>query len=316
MADEQKKYVDLAGLKVYHGEVKKLIDEKEQVGVAATKVKELADGQVATNTKAIATAEGHIGDLEGLSTSTKTNTVSAINEVYAAVAAGGTAAVLTIEETISGDSAKEYIFKQGNVRIGTVTVPEDLVVSRGEVVTDPEGQDPGTYLVLTLSNATKDKVYINVGKLVDIYTAEAKATSVQLTITGREIHAEIVDKAVTTAKLADNAVTTDKVVNGNITKAKLAEAVQTSLDKADNADANAKQYADTAKSEAVAAAATDATAKANAAETNAKTAVTALANGQVATNTANITANTEAITALQNSVANVATDQDILALFN
>ena len=37
--------------------------------------------------------------------------------------------------------------------------------------TNPYGQPSGTYLVLTLANATSDKVYINVGTLVDIYTA-------------------------------------------------------------------------------------------------------------------------------------------------
>lgn len=48
-----------------------------------------------------------------------------------------------------------------------------MVVSSGKVVVNPEGQNEGTYLELTLSNATSDKVYINVGKLVDIYTAKA-----------------------------------------------------------------------------------------------------------------------------------------------
>lgn len=51
---ETKKYLDLIGLGVYDAKIKALIDDKENAGVAATKVKELADGQVATNKAAIA----------------------------------------------------------------------------------------------------------------------------------------------------------------------------------------------------------------------------------------------------------------------
>ena len=102
-----------------------------------------------------------------------------------------------------------------------------MVVKSGTVVTDPVGQAKGTYLVLTLANATEDKVYINVGTLVDIYTAKADATQVQLSINPatREISATIVAGSIGTAELADGAVT----------KAKLAKDVQASLEKANTA---------------------------------------------------------------------------------
>ena len=100
----EKKYLDLEGLKTYNEQVKSLIDTKETSGTAATKVKELADGQVKANTNAIATLNGtgsgsvskavsdakadtenKIGTLANLTTSKKTDLVSAVNEIKSAV---------------------------------------------------------------------------------------------------------------------------------------------------------------------------------------------------------------------------------------
>lgn len=89
----------------------------------------------------------------------------------------------------------------------------------------------------TKSNATEDTIYINVGKLVDIYSVKANATQIQLAIDSstREISATIVAGSVGTAELADGAVVTAKIADGNVTKAKLAKTVQDSLNKADSA---------------------------------------------------------------------------------
>lgn len=50
-----------------------------------------------------------------------------------------------------------------------IDIPKDMVVSSGEVKDIKEGEvsgiSAGTYLVLTLANATNDKVYINVASL-------------------------------------------------------------------------------------------------------------------------------------------------------
>lgn len=50
-----------------------------------------------------------------------------------------------------------------------IDIPKDMVVSSGEVKDIVEGEvsgiSAGTYLVLTLANATNDKVYINVASL-------------------------------------------------------------------------------------------------------------------------------------------------------
>ena len=188
--------------------------------------------------EAIATVQTQIGTLSSLNTTAKDNLVNAINEVRAAISAGGTEAQITIDtSTTSEGAAKSYTIKQGESTVGTIDIPKDMVVSSGAVETDPEDQDPGTYIVLTLANATSDKIYVNVGTLVDIYTAKQSAAQVQLNIDSRtrEISATIVAGSITAAELAANAVTTVKIADGNVTKAKLETTVQTSLDKADNA---------------------------------------------------------------------------------
>lgn len=179
-----------------------------------------------------------MGNLEQLNTTHKDSLVNSINEVLAAVGAGGTAATVTIDTTTTTQGmAKSYTLKQGNATIGTIDIPKDMVVRSGAVEVDPEGQEKGTYIVLTLANATEDKIYVNVGKLVDIYSAKQSATQVQLSIDSatREISASIVAGSISSAELADNAIVTAKIANGNVTKEKLSTALQGSIDKADSA---------------------------------------------------------------------------------
>lgn len=185
----------------------------------------------------IDTIETDIGDVDSLTTVSK-EIVGAIEEVKNAVSAGGTAATLTIDtSTTTEGMAKSYTIKQGTSTVGVIDIPKDMVVSSGTVEIDPADQAPGTYLVLTLANATSDKLYINVGTLVDIYTAAQSAPQVQLAINSgtREISATIVAGSITDTELAENAVTTVKIADNNVTKAKLATTVQASLDKADSA---------------------------------------------------------------------------------
>lgn len=240
----ENKFLSLTGLQTYDELIK-------------GEIQEVAD-DVATNTSAITTLNGSdttagsvakavkdasdainakIGDTEELDTTAKI-LVDALNEVRQSVSAGGTAATITItsDETTEG-MAKSYTVKQGDSTIGVIDIPKDMVVSSGTVETDPEDQDPGTYIVLTLANAKSDKIYINAGTLVDIYTAQQSAAQVQLTINSgtREISAVIVAGSITDTELAANAVTTVKIADGNVTKAKLASSVQGSLDSADSA---------------------------------------------------------------------------------
>lgn len=178
------------------------------------------------------------GDLTNLTTEAKSSLVAAINELDAAIDANAAAAAVTIDsETTTTGMLKSYTVKQGGKQIGVIDIPKDMVVKSGEVVVNPEGKTAGTYIVLTLANATEDKIYVNVGTLVDIYTTKANAAKVQLTInpSTREISADIVAGSIGAADLAANAVTTDKITDKNVTKAKLADDVQASLGKADSA---------------------------------------------------------------------------------
>lgn len=181
--------------------------------------------------------EEDMGSVDGLSTTNKT-VVGAINEVLAAVGTGGTAAVVTMEKSADGLT---YTVKQGNATVGTIDIPKDMVVTAGEVVTNPAGQAAGTYIKLTLANVT-DPLYINVGTLVDVYKAKANATQVQVALDSatREISATIVAGSIGTTELADNAVVTAKIADANVTKSKLSTEVQAYLTKVDGIEAGAE----------------------------------------------------------------------------
>lgn len=216
------------GADLYLGEIK--LSSDSDLKAALVKVK--------SNEDAITLINQHLGDLGDLKTNAKNTVVAAINEVFDAVGTGGTASVVTVEEdTTSADYAKVYQIKQGGEVKGTINIPKDMVVESGSVVVNPEGQPAGTYIKLVLANAEKSEIFVNVGTLVDIYTAKAEAAQVQLAIDAktREISATLVAGGVGTTELADNAVTTVKIKDANVIKAKLANDVQASLGKADSA---------------------------------------------------------------------------------
>ena len=251
--------------------IEKLNGDESTDGSVAKAVKDSADS---INTK--------IGTLADLDTTAKTDLVVAINEVRAAVDAGGTGSQVTIDTTTTTEGyLKSYTIKQGENTVGTIDIPKDLVVTAGEVVVDPEGQTAGTYVKLTIANQDAP-VYINVADLVDAYTAQASATQVQLAISAtNEISATIVAGSVTATELAADSVTTVKIADANVTLAKLATDV------------------------------TDSIADAKKAGTDAATAVTTLADGQVATNKTNI----ESLQTLVGEGYEAIPEADIRALF-
>lgn len=197
----------------------------------------------------VESVEAKVGDITNLNTTAKTDIVNALNEIKASVSAGGEAGVITIDtETTTTGVLKSYTVKQGGNTIGVIDIPKDMFVIEGSVVTDPEGEDPGTYIKLVIANQ-EEPLLINVGKLVDIYTVKKNATQIQLAIDSstREISATIVAGSVGTTELADDAVTTVKIADANITLAKLAVDVMNAFDTAGSANAaetNAKTYAD------------------------------------------------------------------------
>ena len=209
------------------------------------------EGSVAkTVADAIADVEEQIGTIEDLETTNKTDLVVAINEVRNSVSAGGTEAAVTITtDTTTEGMLKSYTIKQGSNVVGTIDIPKDLVVTSGSIEVNPDGQAEGTYIKLVIANQT-DPLYINVGTLVDLYTAKADATQIQLTVDNstREISAVIVDGSIDANALAENSVTTVKIADANVTLAKLSVDAKNAFDSAGSATAaetNAKTYADT-----------------------------------------------------------------------
>lgn len=139
--------------------------------------------------------------------------------------------VTATDDEVSPDYAKVYKIKQGEKDIVTINIPKDMVVQSAKIKTvtsEEESEHPeGTYIVLTIANATEDEVWIDVGKLVDIYTVDEAETNVTLTI----------DQIKNTikAEIGEGKITATEIANNTITKDKLATGVTNSLAKADTA---------------------------------------------------------------------------------
>ena len=175
------------------------------------------DAAIAEAKKAGTDAMAKIGTIpEG---ATATTAIGYVDEKIAAIPAQVDYSVTCDTSTPAG-VAKRYVLSQKGSAIATIDIPKDMVVSSGTVETKAEAGVwgvAGTYLVLTLANATSDKVYINVSDLIE-YVTGAKAAD-----------------GIITTSVDDNHVLTATIGDGTITKAKLSEAVQTSLGKADTA---------------------------------------------------------------------------------
>jgi hypothetical protein len=199
--------------------------------------KALADYKTSNDAR-VKTVEDHIGPM-GAFTEIGGTVSAAIVKLAADIKTGQSAGEVTVSTEITTEGmSKSYTFTQNGKQITVIDIPKDMVVSGGEVVKDPAGQAPGTYICLTLANAKQDKLYINVAGLVDVYTAAEGATEIQLAFggaNGHEVSATLVDGGVSTTKIAEAAVTTSKIANKNVTKTKLEQAVQDSLGKADTA---------------------------------------------------------------------------------
>lgn len=122
------------------------------------------------------------------------------------------------ESNVMGGSTLDYDHTY-KVEIGKITIPKDMVVKSGTVVTkDAAGAwgEAGTYIELELQNV-ENPIYINVGNLIEYVTSGSK--------TGDMVVVNIDDDHKVTATITD----------GTITKAKLDTAVKSSLNKADSA---------------------------------------------------------------------------------
>ena len=172
------------------------------------------DAAIAEAKKAGTDAMAKIGTIP--ESATATTAIGYVDEKIAAIPAQVDYTVTCDTSTPAG-VAKRYVLSQKGSDIATIDIPSDMVVSSGKVVENPAGQTAGTYIELTLANDTKDKIYINVGDLIEYVTGDTAT-----------------DGIITTYVDA-NHVLTATIGDGTITKAKLTEAVQTSLGKADTA---------------------------------------------------------------------------------
>lgn len=156
-------------------QVKKYIDEKDtSVGNTAASLiaADLAtlDGELKAVAKSGAAADVSIADAESVITATTVE--DALTELAKAISASTTAGAVTCEKSSPNGIAARYAFKQGGVEIpnAVIDIPKDMVVESGAVITNPEGKPEGTYIVLTIANATEDKLYINVTDLIEYVT--------------------------------------------------------------------------------------------------------------------------------------------------
>ncbi len=172
------------------------------------------DSAIAEAKKAGTDAMAKIGTIpEG---ATATTAIGYVDEKIAAIPTQ-TDYTVTCNATTPEGYAKRYTLSQCGNQIVSIDIPSDMVVSSGKVVENPTGQPAGTYIELTLANTTKDKIYINVGDLIEYVTGAVAADGI--------ITTSVNDKHVLTATIGDN----------KITKAKLVKSVQDSLGKADTA---------------------------------------------------------------------------------
>lgn len=217
-AQTVKSAYELAASKTTMAEVeaKDYATKTEAQGYADAKDTAIADAKKAgTDAQdAVDALSNKVGSIPGGSKAT--TVVGYVDEKVGAIPAQTDYSV-TCNTTTPEGYAKRYTLSQCGNQIASIDIPSDMVVSSGKVVENPAGQTAGTYIELTLANATKDKIYINVGDLIEYVTGAAAA-----------------DGIITTS-VDDNHVLTATIGDGTITKAKLAEAVKTSLGKADTA---------------------------------------------------------------------------------
>ena len=120
-----------------------------------------------------------------------------------------------VEDKTSADYSAVYHLTKDGVNVGAaINIPKDMVVKSGTVETNPAGKPAGTYLVLTLANATEDKIYINVGDLIEYVTAGDSPDGMVI------------------VSVSDDHKVTATLGNASITEAKLAKDVTDKLAKA------------------------------------------------------------------------------------
>lgn len=164
--------------------------------------------------------------------------LTALDNAVQGIGAAGEVSVSERGTAVQG-YLKSYDIYQGdptdpNNLKGTINIPKDFLVKSASVqtVVTPdvpyEGAEVGDKYIDFVINvkegtAADEHLYLPVNDLVDVYTTEQNATSVQLTIDQNNvISAVIVQGAVGTDELADGAVQTSKIAAQGVTSEKIA----------------------------------------------------------------------------------------------
>lgn len=210
-----KKFLDYDGTTHLWSKIKDALTEKAGTITASN------DGVIIAGTTAAPTIGVQISNKTGNALTVE----SAQGEkgLYVSVPAAD-AYSLTKDSTSNDYAAVYHLTKNGTEEGVAINIPKDMVVSSGQVVTKtaPGQNDPwpsaGTFIELTLANAASDKLYIDVANLIEYVTSGSQSGDMVVVNVNSSTH-EI----------------TASITDGTITAAKLASAVQTSLNNANSA---------------------------------------------------------------------------------
>ena len=209
-----KKFLDQTGTGYLWSKIAEELNKKGKVDSVAA-----ADNSITVaGTAAAPTIAIKISPKAGNSLSVQTG--AGEEGLYVNAPASTVYSIAKATEAESGYSATYNLTADGVAIGASINIPKDMVVSAGSVVTKSESGawgDAGTYIELTLANTTNDKLYVNVGDLIEYVTSGSQ--------TGDMIMVSVSNDHKVTATITD----------GTITKAKLDSTVQASLGKADNA---------------------------------------------------------------------------------
>ena len=207
---DTKKFLDQAGTGYLWGKIVTELNKKGQVNSVAAK-----DASVTVAGTASAPTVG-----VAISATAGNNLTLNNDGLYVNVPSANTYSIT--KDTTSTDYAAVYHLTENGTNTGVaINIPKDMVVSSGTVETKSTSGAwgaAGTYLVLTLANATNDTIYIPVGDLIEYVTSGSSSG----------------DMVVVNVDSSTHQVTAT-ITDGTVTKAKLASAVQTSLNNADSA---------------------------------------------------------------------------------
>lgn len=172
------------------------------------KAQETADAKVAsvtaTTNKGIVIEGTAIAPTVGIALDSNVNNKATLTSEGLLVTVPDADKYNLVKDADSGDYAAVYHLTKNGANFGeAINIPKDMVVKSGSVVTDPEGQNAGTYIVLTLANATNDKIYVPVDQLIEYVTSGSSADdAIGITVSDdHKVTAEIRDSSILEAKL-------------------------------------------------------------------------------------------------------------------